>query len=133
MAILTVPEGGLEEVKDLITSAMQEFKDTLSHEVFYVGMSGIEMFSTPCNEKHVVSEVKIGRHALALMRASLFERLGDYISDRAFRPHVTLFKRSQLTEEREARIITAYHGISFGVYKISSVTLTTNYRQLKDN
>ena len=85
MAILTVLEGGLEEVKDLITSAMQEFKDMLSHEVFYVGMSGIGMFSTPCNEKHVVSEVKFGRHALALMRASLFEQLGDYISDRAFR------------------------------------------------
>ena len=87
------------------------------------------MFSTPCNEKNVVSEVKIGRHALALMRASLFERLGDYISDRAFRPHVTLFKRSQLTEEREARIITACHGISFGVYKISSVTLREKKRR----
>ena len=123
MAILTVPEGALQEVKDGITSAMLEFRDALAREAFFVGMSGLEMFSTPCNEKHLVSEVKIGRHALALLRSALFERLGDYISDKSWRPHVTIFKRSQLSEEDEGRVITACHGISFGVYKLSSVTL----------
>ena len=101
----------------------------LTREVFYIGMSGIKLFSTPCKEKHVVSEVKLGRHALALLRGALFERLGDYITDRAWRPHVTIFKRSQLTEENEARIITACHGISFGVYKISSMTLREKKRR----
>ena len=38
-------------------------------------------------------------------------------------PHATIFKRSQLTEENEARVLTAVHGISLGVYKVSSVTL----------
>ena len=129
MAILTIPDGGLEEAKDAITAAMQEFKDLLTKEVFYIGFSGIELFSTPCKEKHVVSEVKLGRHALALLRGALFERLGDYITDRAWRPHVTIFKRSQLTEEKEERIITACHGVSFGIYKVSSVSLRERKRK----
>ena len=123
MALLTVAEGAMQEVKDAITSAMLEFKDMIAREVFFLGISGLEMFSTPCGEKHLVSEVKLGRHTLVLMRASLFERLGNYISDRTFRPHATIFKRSQLTEENEARVLTAVHGISLGVYQVSSVTL----------
>ena len=123
MALLTVPEGDMEKVKDAITSAMVEFKDMIAREVFFLGISGLEVFSTPCGEKHLVSEVKLGRHSLALMRASIFERLGEYISDKTFRPHATIFRRSQLTEENEARVLTAVHGISLGVYQVSSVTL----------
>ena len=123
MALLTVPEGDMEKVKDAITSAMVEFKDMIARETFFLGISGLEVFSTPCGEKHLVSEVKLGRHSLALMRASIFERLGEYISDKTFRPHATIFRRSQLTEENEARVLTAVHGISLGVYQVSSVTL----------
>ena len=60
MGVLNIPDDErdgkeLEQVKCAIAAAMREFKDLLSRDVFYIGMSGVEVFTSPCQQQHVVS------------------------------------------------------------------------------
>ena len=102
---------------------MCEFRDLISRDLFYIGASGLEIFTAPCGRQHVVTEVKLGRHALALLRGTLFERLVDWISDRTWRPHITVFKNSSLTKEDQKKVVLSTHGVSFGIYGISCISL----------
>ena len=91
--------------------------------MFYIGASGLEVFTAPCGRQHVITEVKLGRHALALMRGTLFERLREWISDQRWRPHITVFKDSALSREDQEKVVLSTHGVSFGIYGISCISL----------
>ena len=113
----------MEQVKTAIAGAMREWKDLISKDLFYIGASGLEIFTAPCGRQHVVTEVKLGRHGLALLRGTLFERLQDWISDKTWRPHITVFKNSSLSDEDQRKIVLSTQGVSFGIYGISCISL----------
>ena len=128
MAILNIPnkDGSgkeLEQVKSSIAAAMVEFKDMISRPKFFVGAAGLEIFTTPCQKQHMVSEIKLGRHTLALLRGVLWERLSDFITDRTWRPHITIFKRGSLSVEDQEKVVLCTHGVSFGIYSVSILSL----------
>ena len=128
MAILNVPDkdgsgAEVEKVKSAISGALCEFKDLIQKDTFFIGASGLEVFTAPCGRQHVITEVKLGRHALALMRGTLFERLREWISDQRWRPHITVFKDSALSREDQQKVVLSTHGVSFGIYGISAISL----------
>ena len=128
MGILNIPdkEGNgseLEQVKSSISAAMREFKDLISRDLFYIGVSGLEVFSTPCQKQHVVTEIKLGRHTLGLLRGTLYDHLSDFIAERTWRPHITIFKNASLTKEDQEKVVLCCHGVSFGIYSVSCISL----------
>ena len=116
----------LERVKKDLQDVSKEFCE-MGFKRFYLGIGGLKITESPCGIQCVTSPVLLGKHATAIIRSMVCERLGDLVTDDRWFPHVTMFRKSSLSYEDKQKVQLAAVDVPFGTFAVQGIS----FRQRK--
>ena len=125
MAVIRAPEPeDVKAVLDQTQEAIRELVGIIEEGQFLIGVAGLMFtYKTPCGQSCVASETKLGASTLKLFRTLIWERLKSRITDQVFCPHLTLFRRSQLSSCHQRKAEISCRDTKLGTFMAESVTV----------
>ena len=123
MAVIRAPEPeDVRAVLDQTQEAIRELVGIIEEGQFLIGVAGL-IFLESAEQTCVASETKLGASTLKLLRTLICERLKSRITDQAFCPHLTLFRRSQLSPGHQRKAEISCRDTKLGTFMAEAVTV----------
>ena len=123
MAVIRAPAPeDVKAVLDQTQEAIRELVGIIEDGQFLIGVAGL-IFLESAEQTCVASETKLGASTLKLLRTLIWERLKSRITDQVFCPHLTLFRRSQLSSCHQRKAEISCRDTKLGTFMAESVTV----------
>ena len=95
LAVLKVPSGDIETVKDKIKKAVEAFKDMMESDSGFLITCGSTRF---LDHSVIALEIELGKEVCMMLRHLIEIELGPWLADLRFSPHITIFTNSSVAE-----------------------------------
>ena len=123
IAVLRAPdEHDIREVLVRVQDAIKELVNMIDDGRFLISVAEI-IFLESAEQTCIATEAKLGGSTLRLLRSLVWERLKHRITDKQFLPHLTLFRKCQLSPTDQRKVEASCRDTVLGTFTAEAVTV----------
>ena len=123
IAVLRAPEEhDVREVLVRVQDAINELVSLIEDGGFLISVAGL-IFLESAEQTCIATEAKLGSSTLRLFRSLVWQRLKHRITDKQFLPHLTLFRKSQLSPSNQRKVEASCRDTVLGTFTAEAVTV----------